>query len=837
MGWTTMSGLWEDVQFAARALARRPGFTVVAVLTMIVGIGANTTIFSVVDGVLFRPLPYPDSDRMGILWHEFGDGAQDLPAVHALDVRDYRAWSELFETFTMATGRELILGGAEAPEVVDVGLVEAGFFDFFGVEPIRGRTFTQGEDVPGASSVALLSHRLWERRFGADPDVVGRTVPLGGGSAEVVGVLPASFRLALPAEAFRLRDAEIWVALRLDPARQPPRNYTGYTGFGLLKPGVGFERAQAEIDGLEARLKEEHPEHAASNLQARIVPLHRDVVKNAEGTLFFLFGAVGFVLLIACANVANLLLVRGQGRTGELAVRAAMGAGRGRLVRLVLLESAMLAGAGALGGVLLAAGGLELVTELAPGSVPRFESVSLDGRVLLFAAGLGGLTAILLGALPALRVSGVNPARFLTAEVRVTGTRDSHRLRSLLIVGQIAGSLVLLVGTGLMVRSFAALGEVDPGFQDEDALSFRVNVPRDAFDDWGSLAILRRTLEEELGALPGVASVAAVSQLPLTGSGPLQPYAFDEETAANWESVTADHRVVSPRFFEAMGARLLAGETFTGDPDRDRGTIVIDDRLARRAFPGIASRADAANGAAGAGPEEFWDEAIGQRLQVAPNGTPEEERYARVVGVVEHLRLHDLAAPYLTQIWAPMDATIDFSVVLRAAGVDAASLAEPARAVVATHIPGAPVEDVRRLEDLTSAALAPVRLSLALMSIFGVVALLLASVGIYGVLAYAVSRRTREIGLRMALGQSPAEVQRDVLAQGLGLLAVALVVGLGAAALLARAAQGLFFGVAPADPLTYAATTTVLAVVSLLACWIPARRATRVDPREALRAS
>ena len=809
-----MQGLGQDLVFALRALRRRPGFALVAVFTLAVGIGANATIFSVVDGVLLRPLPYPDSERMGILWHQFGDGAQDLPAVHALDVRDYRDWSERFETFTMATGRELILGGPDRPEVVDVGLVEAGFFEFFGAEPVRGRTIMPEEDVPGASPVALLSHRLWERRFGGDPEVVGRTVPLGGSSVEVVGVLPASFRLTLPAEAFRLRDAEIWVSLRLDPGRQPPRNYTGYTGFGLLAPGVGFDEAQEELEVMQARLREEHPEHAASDLQARIVPLRRDVVKNAEGTLLFLFGAVGFVLLIACANVANLLLVRGQGRRGELAVRGALGGGRWRLVRLVLLEAGLLAAAGAVGGLVLTVGGLEAVEALAPGSVPRFESVSLDGRVLLFSATLGGFTALLVGTLPALRVADVEPARFLTSATRAVDGPGGRRLRDLLIVGQVAGSFVLLVGTGLMVRSFQALGDADPGFRAEGALTFRVSVPRGAVENGSELRGLRETLLAELETLPGVTSAAAVSQLPLTGSGPLQPYAYDEATAAAWESVTADGRNVTPDFFAAVGARLLQGRSFLGDPERDAGTIVIDDRLAARAFPD--------------------GDAVGRHLQVEPADAPEEDRFARVVGVVRHLRLHDLGAPYLTQIWRPMGPTTDFSVVLRTGG-DPAAMAEMARERVGAVVPGAPVEEIRPLAELTSAALAPVRLTLGLMTVFGLVALLLASVGIYGVLSYAVSRRTREIGVRMALGQSPGEVRRQVLRRGMLLMGGAAVLGVAGAALLAGAAEQLFYGVEPLDPVTYLLTTVLLLGVAAVACWLPARRATRVDPTAALK--
>jgi predicted permease len=812
-GWM-MNGMLQDVGFALRALAKRPGFTLVAVGTLAVGIGANTAIFSVVDSVLLRPLPYRDADRIGILWHEFGDGAQNLPAVHSLDVRDYRDRSEVFETFTMATGREFILGDEDHPEVVDAGVVEAGFFEFFGAEPLHGRTITAEEDVPGMPPVLVLSHRLWERRFGADPGIVGQRIDLAGERMLVVGVMPPSFRLHLPAEAFLLRDAEVWMSLRLDPSLQPPRNYTGYTGLGRLRPGATFAQGQAEIEQLASRLREEHPEHAASGLEARVVPLRADVVKGAERTLLLLFGAVGFVLLIACANVANLVIVRGQGRAAELALRTALGAGRSGLMRLVLVESAVLSIAGVALGIALAWIGLEAFAALAPGGVPRAEGVALHPTVLAFAAGLGVLCAGLFGILPARSAATRDPAEILHADARSGERREGRRLRNALIVGEVAASLVLLIGTGLMVRSFVALGRVDPGFVPEGALTFRMNLPVGGFPDSDAREMAHRLLIEELEALPTVEHAAIVSQLPLTGSGSLQPYAYDEETASNWESVTADQRFITPGFFEAIGARLVAGRTFTGQPASDEGTIVIDDRLAARAFPG--------------------KEAVGQRLQIEPAETPEEWRYATIVGVVEHIRLHDLSRPHLTQIYFAQQGFPRFSVVVRTTG-DPAALVPEVRAIARRLAPGAPVEDVRSLEDLTMASLAPVRLSLGLMTGFGVVALLLASVGIYGVLSYVVSRRTREIGVRMALGQSPGEVRRLVLAQGARLVAGAVLLGLVAAAAMSHAASSLLFEVEPLDPATYLSTTAILVSVSLLACWVPARRATRVDPVAALR--
>lgn len=813
---TTMDGLVQDLRFATRSLRRRPGFAVVAVTVLAVGIGAVTTIFSVVNGVLLRPLPYEASERIGILWHDLGDGAQSLPALHPLDLYDYREWSTTFEAFTLASGRERILGGQDDAELVDVGYVEAGFFEFFGTRPLHGRSIAPEDDRPGADPVVVLSHRLWARRFGADPGVVGGTVELDGERHRVIGVLPAGFRLHLPGEAFLLTDAEAWAAVRVDPADLPPRNYTGYTAFGRVQPGVSFADAQEDLDRMEARLRERHPVHAASNLQVRVVPLHEDVVKAARPGLVFLFGAVGLVLLVASMNVANLLVARGRSREGELSIRAALGAGRLRVVRLVLLESLVLAGAGGALGVALAGAGLAAVRAMGRAHLPRLDAVALDGPVLLLTAAVSVLAAVVAGLVPALRAGEVGPARVLAAVGRGGTTRSRARFRDGLILLEVAVSLVLLVGAGLMIRSFGALQEVDPGFSTEGLLTFRLSLPDDAYPDDESQTAFYRDLEERLGALPGVMAVSAISQLPLTGSGPLQPYAYDEETAASWESVTADERWVAPGFFRAVRATMLAGREFTPrDMTSDLPLVVVDDRLAARAFPD--------------------GDAVGRRLQIRPNEAPEEERYAEIIGVVSHLRLHDLAIPHLTQIYQPMRGEDRFTVVVRSSG-SPETLGPPIRQTVREMGPGIPFEDLRTMEALVSAALAPSRISLVLMVLFGAMALVLASVGLYGVLAFDVRQRTREMGIRIALGQGPGEVRWLVIARGMRLVLVAAAVGLGASVVLGRFASSILYGVEPVDPTTYLVVTGVLAVSSLLACWIPARRATRVDPAEALKA-
>jgi len=803
-----------DLKFAARSLGKRPGFTLLGLLTLGLGIGAVTSVFSVVNGVLLRPLAYTSPERIVILWHDLGNGAQSLPALHPKDLFDYRERSELFEEWTLATGNELILGGEENPELVDVGLVEANFHSFFGVAPLYGRSFTPEENVYGGPKVAILSHRLWTRRYGSDPGIVGETVRLAGEDHEIVGVLPESFRLHLPPEAFRLRDAEIWTPVQIDVASLPPRNYTGYTGFGRMRPGIRLAEAQQEMEALEAQLKEENPEHQAANLQVRAVALQGDVVKRARPALRILMAAVGFVLLIACGNVAQLLLARFRSAERELSVRAAMGASRFRLAGLVVVESFLLALGGFVLGVLLARGGIELLPRFAGASVPRLDDVVLDPRVLAFALLASFAAALVFGLVPALSLSRGNLVAALGEGGRGSASRRHVRLRNVLIVGEVALSVMLLVATGLTLRSFAALLEAEPGFRAEGLLTLRLSVSRADYPEQESRRVLFERLHERLEALPGVVSVAAVNQLPLTGSGSLQPFAYDEETARNWESVTADERFVSPGFLEVLGATLIAGREFTEDDVvLGKRYAVIDETLAAKVFP--------------------QGGALGGQVRIEPLGT--EDPFTEAVGVVRHVKLHDLTKPLLPQFYFPQNWWLTTSLVVRTEG-DPAAVAASARDEIRSVAPDAAVEDVAPMADLLSQARSQARFTLVLMIGFGIFAVVLASVGLFGVISYAVSLRRVELGIRMALGATPAGIRRRVLGEGARLVGVAVVVGLVGAAFSGRFLEGFLYGVEPTDLPTYAAVAGLLAVVALLACWVPASRATRVDPAKALKA-
>lgn len=804
----------NDLRIACRSLARRKGLFALAVATLAVGVGASTALFSLVNGVLLRPLPYRSPDRLAILWHVFGQGAQDLPALHPLDYRDYRDRSRTLEELTIATGQQVILGGDADPQIVQVGSVAANFFTFLGIDPQVGRHFEPQEDTPGGPRVALISHRLWQSRFGGDPSIVGRMIELNTQRFEVVGVLPAGFRLELPAETYALRDSDIWRPAQINFDRQPPRNLTAYTVFARLAPGVSVAQAQDELSGIAGQLRNEVPVHAASDLRVKVIPFQHDVVKGARSGLWILMAAVGLVLAIACANVALLMLARARGRDRELLVRVAVGAGRSRIARLVFVESLVVAACGGLAGVALARLAMLAVRARALSNVPRIEDVSIDLGVLAFAAAATTISAVAFGLVPAMRASRVDLADALRAAAVGSRSRSASRGRDALIVTQMALGLILVVGAGLVVQSFRTLAASNPGFDPSNTLTLRVSVPPGpSFASRASAQAYHDELQERLTGLPGVTAAGAISQLPLTGQGPLQPYAYDAETARNWEQLSADSFTVTTGYFASVRATMLAGRDFTQDEIANaRRVIVIDDSLAERAF-----------GSAG--------NAIGRLLQLEPEAEPES--YFEIVGVVQHMRYHDLRRAQLPQIYRG-GLFRTFSVAVRA-DAGAGELADPVRHAIAELRPGTAVQDVRLLGALVDDALGPMRLAVWLMTGFGIIALALAAVGIYGVFSYFVAERTREIAVRLALGATPSAVRRLVFNRGLALTAAGLAIGLLGAVAVSGTAGSLLYEVNALDLTTYLIGMLGLAAVAIAACWLPAHRASRVDPQVGLR--
>ncbi len=807
--------LFKDIWRTLRSFRKSPAFVAVAVLTIGLGIGATTLVFSVVHGVLLRSLPYEDADRIVNIWNHLVEERQYLPVVNAEDFRDYQTMSESFEDLAAASGSGQVgltgvLTGDGPPVQVDLSPISHNFFSLLGVNPILGRHFVEEEEEFQGPAVAIISHALWTTRFGNDENVLGRTIEIDGRPFEVVGVMPRGFRLLLPDEAFLLKHSDVWVPLQVDYSRMPPRNWTLFTVFGRLKDGVSLAQAQAEMDRIAAELRATHQAHATSGMEIHLVPLHQDVVKQARPTLLILLGAVGFVLLVACANVAHLLLLRGTARQREVAVLSALGASRRTIVRQVFVESLLIAMLGAAIGLAFTWAGLQLLTVLQPPNLPRLSELGVSGPVWGFAAAAAAFTSIIFGLAPAYYASRANVTDLLKEGGRSGSTVGAMRLRNALLIGEVAFSLVLLVGTGLMLRSFVALQDVRPGFDADRALTFGVSLPRDAYQR-GDVQTFYTELRRRLANLPGVEAVGAVSQLPFTGTIGLWPYAYDDETAANY-TLSADMKVVTPGHFEAMGTRLLAGRYFNdGDTPQSVPVLIVDELLAERAWPD--------------------QDPIGKQLMIGPQQTP-----LTVAGVVEHMRVYDLKRDVREQLYlcSGQAGSRNLSFVVRTSG-DPASLAAAVRDEVWALDDNLPVNDLRPLSAYVADDMAETRFTLMLMTAFGGLALLLAAIGVYGVISFGVNQRSYEFGIRLALGANPGGLVRSIMLGGVRLVAVGVFVGTCAALLLARSMESLLFEVNAADPVTYTAVAAVLASVALLACYVPARRTAGADPVATLR--
>jgi putative ABC transport system permease protein len=799
-GLSVLANILRDVRYAIRQLARTPGFTIVAVLTLALGIGASSAIFSVVNGVLLRPLAYPNPDglvRVHELLQKFGRFSV-APATFL----DWRQQNTVFEHIAAfnATGATLV--GSTGAERVAGGLVSWDMFDLLQVAPALGRTFRPEEDAPGRDSVVVLSHRMWQQRFGGDAGILGRSVTLSGMPVTVIGVMPASL-------AF-MPEAEFWRPLAL--AANPTRGGHFLAVIARLKPGITVEQAGAEMKTISERLAVQYPQFSA-NESAEVIGLQENIVAGVRPALLTLLSAVAVVILIACANVANLLLVRASVRGKELAIRTALGAGRGRLVLQMLSESIVLALAGGGVGLLLAYLAIRPIQTLSAGSIPRVADISIDGSVLAFALGVSLATGILFGLAPAWQASRNTIGSVLKEGGRSSTGAGGRWVRNGLLVAEVAMSIVLLVGAALLLRSFARLTSVDPGFRPERVLAFRVALPNSSYpQDPHKIGFFARLLEG-LESLPDVAAAGMTQSLPMRGDYMLSFTIQGQPEPKPNEGPSANYRVVSPGYFEAMGIPLVRGRAIASrDGEKAPKVAVVDQKFVDRHFPDR--------------------DPIGQGIDIG-NGT---DGFYEVVGVAGSIRDASLEANPAPTMYVPYDQD-PFSgmwVVARTAG-NPAGLAASVRQTIQNIDRTLPAFAMTPLATVVSDSLAQRRFSMLLLGLFAFIALFLAAVGLFGVVAYSVSQRTQEIGLRMAIGAQRGDVLRLVVGGGMTLAVAGVFLGIACALAVARLVATMLYEVTPFDPVSYAATATVLLVVAALACYVPARRAMRVDPIVALR--
>ena len=810
--------VWTDIRFGARMLRKSPGFTAVGILTLALGIGANTAIFSVVNRVLIRPLPYPQANRLTILWSTWGQETRG-PA-SGPEMMELRKRSRAFEEIGGIWATTGTITGTAEPEQVRLAFTTANFLPLLAEKPQLGRFFAPGEDRRGAAPLMILTDGLWRREFGANPGIIGQTARLNGNDFTIVGVLPRDFKLLFPDGSGVVADVQVFIPF-LDDLEKRNRDVGFLRMIGRLRQSVTVGQAQSEAETIAGELRSEAKEFADQSLHLTVASLQADDVRLVRPALLSLFAAVGLVLLVTCANVANLLLARSGGRRHETALRAAMGAERKRIVRQLLTENLLL---GCLGGVAALGIGwaaLEWILALQPEGISRLIAVRLDGWVLAFTLVVSILTGILFGLAPALSVARGDLLEVLK-EGGKTAATGKPWLRQLLIVSEVALGSILLVGTGLMVQTFASLLRVDPGFHPENVLTFQLAFSGSRYRTVDSVTNFLKELQASLVALPGTQAVGGVSHLPLDeGKGNWYSYYWaDGAPADKQNTVMADHRSTLPGYFRSLGATMLAGREFDDTDDaRHTHVAIVDETIAEQLWPG--------------------QDALGKKISVedSPSGPFQFERESVVVvGVVKHIQSHTLTSKGRGQIYLPVPLAPRpiYSLVVRTTE-PIETFGAYAQQAVKKLDKDMPVSNLRPQMDYVDQARAQTRFVTVLSCALGALALFLACIGIYGVTSYSVAERKREIAIRIAVGADSSDVGKMVLRQSGTPVIVGVIAGLGLAALLTPLLSGMLFGVRPSDPLTYVSIALVLGVVGLLACYLPARRATRVDPMIALR--
>ena len=819
-----MTTLWHDIRYGARMLMKTPGITVIVIVALALGIGANSAIFSVVNTVLLRPLPYEESEQLIFLNEQ--SPVMDGMSISYPNYLDWRTQTQTFEKIGICNSGSYNLTGAGEAERIITSQCSADLFSALRVRPLHGRLFTNEEDKPGGRAVVVLSYSLWQRRFGGQTSILNQPITLNGKSYDVIGIMPKSY--AYP------RRAEMWVSLGQltdDSSYKERGNHPGLYGIGRLKPGVTFEQAQADMKTIAANLEKQYPD-SNSGTSPRLRPLLEVFVGDSRRALWVIFGAVAFVLLIACANIANLLLARATARKKEMAIRTAVGASRWRLARQLLTESILLSLVGGAIGLALARWGVDLILYISPDAIPRSREIGLDWTVLAFTAGISVLTGLIFGLLPAVQAGDVDVHETLKESGR--GMSSRHWLRSSLVVGEVAATLVLLIGAGLLIRSFYRLQQVNPGFSHEHLTTFSVSLPEKKYEKVEAWAGFYNRLVENIRALPGVESVAAASGLPLGNNGWQTGFRIEGRPDPPPDQIPLmEACLVTPDYFKAMNIPVLRGRVFADSDNRShlagqdlsklnedqlfiRGAtkIVIDEEFAKRYWPN--------------------EDPIGRRLVF---GSREDPRQLEIIGVVGRVKMESLNqnTDYVQGYYAfEQLPSTDMTVIIKGSS-DPNQLINSVRGAIKQIDPDQPIYSIRTMDEIRAESVQNERLNLTLLSLFAGIALVLAIVGIYGVMSYSVTQRTHEIGIRMAVGAQPRDVFTMILGHGMKLALIGVAIGLFGAFALTRLMASMLFGVAPTDATTFGAIAALLVGVALLACYLPGRRATKVEPTVSLR--
>jgi putative ABC transport system permease protein len=803
-----MGRLWQDIRYGARMLLKQPSFTVVAVMTLALGIGANSAIFSVVNAVLLRPLALSEPDQLVNLYETLPQGGGALGSVSTPNLFDWREQNDVLTGIAAFTHADFSLQGTDSPQRIVGASVSANFFNLLGVAPLMGRGFVEGEDQPGNNHVVVITEQLWRRNFGADPQIVGKDIALNGENFTVVGVMSSGFRFP----SRRIGAADAWVPLVFSQSQLANRGSHWLGTFGRLKPGVSFEQAQEQMSTIGSRLEQQYPNQQLGR-NIKLASMHEDAIRAVRPALLILLGAVGFVLLIACTNVANLLLARAAGRRREIAIRTALGAGRGRLVRQFLTESMLLSTLGGVAGLIIARWGVDGLVALATGILPRSGEVALDGRVILFTLGITALTGLIFGLAPAIQVSRADVQSALKEGGNAGNSPQRNWLRGALVVAEVSSSLVLLIGAGLLINSFMRLQQVDSGLRPENVLTCKITLPSGKYPTPDSMSNFYKQLFDRISSLPGVQSAGGTNMLPIQQYGNNGEITIEGQPPdPSGHGPLVEYRFATPDYFRAQGIPLLAGRFFTEqDQQNTEAVLIVNQTFARQLLPN--------------------EDPLGKRiLNFGPNG-------AKIIGVVGDVKQSGLTNPVRPELFMPYTQGLwdhTMTVVARTTS-DPVKLTALIREAVQEVDPNQPIYGVQTMEDVISASLSNQRLNMMLLGIFASVALILALIGIYSVMSYTVTQSTREIGIRMALGAQARDVLKLVVGHGLALTLIGVLLGVVAAFALTRLMSSLLFGVTATDPLTFIIVPAILILVAIVSCYVPARRATKVDPMIALR--